>query len=166
MQDKHKICQARQLGIFCSLAFSVCKPCEHRFCFTCFVQRQSFFRSVVSTLSAKTAASIFSFGQAPCFVFSRPPPLNLARLLGRLGCLVCHSFDAKTYAKLIVQFVVPARELRGRVSFSGRSHSFRKLSCFLLLPSALSRFRLDAPPCHLMAKDRQSGHASLPLKRR
>ncbi len=39
----------------------------------------------------------------------RPPSLNLARLLGRLGYFVCHSFDAKTYAKLIVQFVVPVR---------------------------------------------------------
>ena len=82
-------------GLFCALAFSVSvmesrrKMSGHHFLHL-FCLPQSFIHSVAATLPAKTAKP--SCKSKPARHFSRSPQLNLARLLGRLGCVVCHSF--------------------------------------------------------------------------
>ena len=124
-------------------------------CFTCFVQRQSFSRSVVSTLSAKLHQG--SYPSSSTFLcFSRPPSLNLARLLGRLGCKVCHHFSKKIPPHFLCSSSCLLALLRGTVSYSGHFHLFRKLISFSFLPSALSRFRLGFT-YHDFATLRRSG---------
>ena len=145
----------RQLtdGLFCALAFSVSvvqlKKKQHFLHLFCLPQ--SFIHSVVAFLSAKNTKPPFPMVKS-VRSFSRPSHLNLAHLLGRLGCAFCHSFlhvapssppfrtQKLTPNTCVVQlfFLVNVRKTP---FYSGHSRIFHKLNLLLVPPrGSLSLF--------------------------
>ena len=95
------------LGVFahlllalCSCSFEKKQPSRRLFCLP-----QSFYHSVVAFLSAKTAKPPFPMVKS-VRRFSRPSHLNLAHLLGRLGCAFCHRFQKKLRQRLCSSLIV------------------------------------------------------------